>query len=81
MWMQFAKAWAGLVDIAKISAKETGFITAASSCVGLVAIQVVRSAEAIPVALTRRSGKAAALRQADAAHVIATEEQDVEEES
>src|SRR6202035_626624 len=31
MWMQFATAWAGLVDIAKISAKETVLITAASS--------------------------------------------------
>src|SRR5713226_5778610 len=78
--MPFTTAWTGLVDIAKLAAKDTVLITAASSSVGLAAIQVARREGAIPIALTRRSRKADALLQAGAAHVIATEEKDVEEE-
>jgi NADPH:quinone reductase-like Zn-dependent oxidoreductase len=78
--MPFTTAWTGLVDIAKLAAKDTVLITAASSSVGLAAIQVARREGAIPIALTRRSRKADAVLQAGAAHVIATEESDVEEE-
>jgi NADPH:quinone reductase-like Zn-dependent oxidoreductase len=52
-------------------------ITAASSSTGLAAIQVAKKVGATPVALTRTSAKAAALVDAGAAHVIATEEQDL----
>ncbi len=52
-------------------------IPAASSNVGLAAIQTVRRVGAVPVALTRTSVKAKALRDAGAAHVIATQEQDI----
>jgi NADPH:quinone reductase-like Zn-dependent oxidoreductase len=52
-------------------------ITAASSSTGLAAIQTARRVGATPVALTRTSAKAAALREAGAAHVIATEERDL----
>jgi NADPH:quinone reductase-like Zn-dependent oxidoreductase len=78
--MPFTTAWTGLIDIAKLAAKDTVLITAASSGVGLAAIQMSRQEGAIPIALTRRSGRADALLQAGAAHVIATEEKDVEEE-
>jgi hypothetical protein len=79
-WMPFTTAWTGLIDPAKLTSKDTVLITAASSGVGLAAIQVTRREGAIPIALTRRSRKADALLQAGAAHVIATEEKDVEEE-
>jgi NADPH:quinone reductase-like Zn-dependent oxidoreductase len=78
--MPFTTAWPGLIDLAKLTSKDTVVITAASSSVGLAAIQVTRREGAIPIALTRRSRKADALLQAGAAHVIATEEKDVEEE-
>jgi NADPH:quinone reductase-like Zn-dependent oxidoreductase len=79
-WMPFTTAWSGLIDLAKLTSGDTVLITAASSSVGLAAIQVSRREGAIPIALTRRSRKADALLQAGAAHVIAAEEKDVEEE-
>jgi NADPH:quinone reductase-like Zn-dependent oxidoreductase len=75
--MAFGTAWTGLIDIAHLSAGQTILITAASSSTGLAAIQIARKVGAIPVGLTRTSAKAAALLEAGAAHVIATEEQDV----
>jgi NADPH:quinone reductase-like Zn-dependent oxidoreductase len=79
-WMAFATAWTGLIDIGRLSAGQTVLITAASSSTGLAAIQVARKVGATPVALTRTFAKAAALVQAGAAHVIATEEQDLARE-
>jgi len=43
----------------------------------LAAIQVARRTGAVPIALTRHSRKAAALKRAGAEYVIATEEQDI----
>src|SRR6266478_3275668 len=76
-WMAFGTAWAGLIDIARLSTGRTVLITAASSSAGLAAIQTARKVGANPVALTRTSAKATALLEAGAAHVIATEEQDL----
>jgi len=78
--MAFATAWTGLIDIGRLSAGQTVLITAASSSTGLAAIQVAKKVGATPVALTRTFAKAAALVQAGAAHVIATEEQDLARE-
>ncbi|MEH2480096.1 NADPH:quinone reductase-like Zn-dependent oxidoreductase [Nitrobacteraceae bacterium AZCC 2146] len=76
-WMAFATAWTGLIDIARLSAGWTVLISAASSSTGLAAIQTARKVGATPVALTRTSAKATALLEAGAAHIIATEEQDL----
>lgn len=76
-WMAFGTAWTGLIDIARLSKGQTVLITAASSSAGLAAIQTARKVGANPVALTRTHAKAAALLEAGATHVIATEEQDV----
>jgi NADPH:quinone reductase-like Zn-dependent oxidoreductase len=76
-WMAFGTAWTGLIDIARLSKGQTVLITAASSSAGLAAIQTARKVGANPVALTRTHVKAAALLEAGATHVIATEEQDV----
>jgi NADPH:quinone reductase-like Zn-dependent oxidoreductase len=73
-WSAFGAAWCGLIDMAKLSAGQVVLITAASSSVGLAAIQVARMVGAVPIALTRTSAKAEALRGAGAAHVIATQE-------
>ncbi len=78
-WTPFATAWAGLIDLAGLSAGQVALITAASSSVGLAAIQTARALGAIPVALTRTSAKADALREAGAALVVATAEEDLVE--
>lgn len=76
-WAAFATAWAGLIDIGRLCAGQTVVISAASSSVGLAAIQIARKIGAAPVALTRTAAKAEELRAHGAAHVIATAEQDL----
>jgi NADPH:quinone reductase-like Zn-dependent oxidoreductase len=76
-WMQFVTAYGALIDIGDLKKGETVLIRAASSSVGLAAIQIANLLEAIPVALTRTSEKRQALLDAGAAHVIATQEQDL----
>ena len=76
-WMMFVTAYGALIDIAKIEKGQTVLIRAASSSVGLAAIQIANMLGAIPVALTRKSSKREKLLSHGAAHVIATEEQDL----
>jgi NADPH:quinone reductase-like Zn-dependent oxidoreductase len=77
VWMQYLTAYGALIDIAGLQATDAVLITAASSSVGLAAIQMCRMVGAVPVALTRTGAKRAALRAAGAAEVIATQEQDL----
>lgn len=77
VWMSYPTAWGALFDIAHMTYGDTVLITAASSSVGLTAIQMANSVGATPVAITRTSAKAQQLKQAGAAHVIASQEQDV----
>jgi len=77
VWMQYATAYGALIDIAVLKAGDTLLIPAASSSVGIAAIQIARMIGATPVALTRSSSKRRALLDAGAAHVIATSEQDL----
>lgn len=76
-WMMFITAYGALIDIGDLQAGETVLIRAASSSVGLAAIQIANMVGAVPVALTRTSQKRQALLDAGAAYVIATEEQDL----
>ncbi len=77
-WMQYLTAYGALIDIARLSRGEHVAITAASSSVGLAAIQIANRVGAIPIAVTRTERKAPALREAGAAHVIASAEEDIE---
>jgi NADPH:quinone reductase-like Zn-dependent oxidoreductase len=77
VWMQYVTAYGALIDIAKLRPSEFVVITAASSSVGLAAIQIARMTGAIPVAVTRTSQKKQALLEAGAAHVIASAEEDL----
>ncbi len=77
VWMPFITAYGGLVDLAKLQAGDTVLIPAASSSVGLAAIQIARMVGAHPVALTRTSAKRPQLLEAGAETVIATAEEDV----
>ena len=77
VWMQYLTAYGALVDIADTKPGEYVLIPAASSSVGLAAIQISNQIGAIPVALTRYGNKREALLKAGAKHVVATEEQDL----
>lgn len=77
VWMAYVTAWGALIDTADLKPGETVLIPAASSSVGLAAIQVTNAVGAIPVALTRTAAKADLLREAGAAHVIVTDEADL----
>jgi NADPH:quinone reductase-like Zn-dependent oxidoreductase len=76
IWMQYFTAMA-IIEIGKATVGDFVIIRAASSSVGLAAIQLANWAGAVPIAATRRSEKAAALKAHGAKHVIATEEQDL----
>src|SRR5215510_7052388 len=80
VWMQYLTAYGALIDIAKLTKGDTILIPAASSSVGLAAIQIANKVGAVPVALTRGRSKRQALLDAGAAHVIATGEQDLVKE-
>ncbi|MCA1372425.1 MULTISPECIES: zinc-dependent alcohol dehydrogenase family protein [unclassified Bradyrhizobium] len=77
VWMQYLTAYGALVDIARLARGDIVAITAASSSVGLAAIQIANRVGATAVALTRTSTKLGALRDAGAAHVVASDEDDI----
>lgn len=76
-WMMFVTAYGALVEFGELKAGEAVLIRAASSSVGLAAIQIANLLGAIPIALTRTREKRQALLAAGAAHVIAMEEDDL----
>ncbi len=75
--MQYLTAYGALIDIAGLKSGETVVIPAASSSVGLAAIQIANKIGAVPVALTRGQSSRKALKDAGSAHVISTDEQDL----
>jgi NADPH:quinone reductase-like Zn-dependent oxidoreductase len=76
-WMQYITAYGALIDVARLARGEFVVITAASSSVGVAAIQIANLIGATPIATTRTSSKRQALIDAGAAHVIATQEEDL----
>ncbi|OAF09778.1 NADPH:quinone reductase [Bradyrhizobium centrolobii] len=76
-WMQYLTAFGALVDIAGLGRGEAVVITAASSSVGLAAIQIANRIGARPIAVTRSSIKRRSLLDVGAADVIASTEQDI----
>ncbi len=80
VWMQYLTAYGALIDLADLKSGETVVIPAASSSVGLAAIQITNKVGAIPIALTRGQSKRQTLLDAGAAHVICTDEQDLVKE-
>ncbi|NUS21470.1 MAG: zinc-dependent alcohol dehydrogenase family protein [Mesorhizobium sp.] len=77
-WMQYLTAYGALIDIARLGRDEPVVITAASSSVGLAAIQTANRIGAVPIAVTRTSAKTKALLDAGAAYVVALAEEDLE---
>ncbi|MEW6641567.1 MAG: zinc-dependent alcohol dehydrogenase family protein [Pseudomonadota bacterium] len=77
VWMAYLTAYGALIDIAELRRGDVVVITAASSSVGLAAIQIASHVGATAVAVTRTARKAQALRDAGAAHVVATAEENL----
>ena len=79
IWMQYLTAFGALVEYGHIEKDDLVLITAASSSVGLAAIQITKAAGALALATTRGAGKKKFLLNAGADHVIVTDEEDLVE--
>lgn len=77
VWMSYLTAWGGIIHSAGVQKGDYVLITAASSSVGIAAIQLARQAGAIPIATVRESRFKETLRENGAAHVIATDSDDL----
>ncbi|MCA0030043.1 zinc-dependent alcohol dehydrogenase family protein [Mesorhizobium sp. B263B2A] len=77
VWMQYLTAHGALIDIARLRGGDVVVITAASSSVGLAAIQIANSVGATAIAVTRTSAKKQALLDAGAAAVVILAEEDL----
>jgi NADPH2:quinone reductase len=80
VWMQYCTAWGAIVELGKVGQREERdfvIVTAASSSVGVAAIQIARAEGATVIATTRTSAKKKALLEVGAHHVIATQEEDL----
>jgi NADPH:quinone reductase-like Zn-dependent oxidoreductase len=74
--MQFLTAYGALIEIGHVTKGDFIVITAASSSVGIAAIEMAKAEGAISIATTRTSRKKKELYELGADHVIACEEED-----
>lgn len=77
IWMQYMTAYGALVHYGNLSKEDYVLITAASSSVGIAAIEIARVQGAISIVTTRKAKKKESLLQLGADHVIVTEEEDI----
>ena len=77
IWIQYLTAYGALVMHGRIQRGDFVVLTAASSSVGLAAIEIVKAEGAISIATTRTSKKKVELQAVGADHVIATEEENL----
>ncbi|MER5323133.1 zinc-dependent alcohol dehydrogenase family protein [Streptosporangium roseum] len=77
LWTTYLTAYGALVEVGRTKPGDRIVITAASSSVGLAAIQIANHLGAVPIAVTRTAAKSTRLLQAGAAHVIAADEGDL----
>jgi NADPH:quinone reductase-like Zn-dependent oxidoreductase len=75
IWMQYVTAYGALIEFGHLTKGDFIVITAASSSVGIAAIQIARAEGAISIATTRGSGKKKQLIEFGANHVVVTEEE------
>ena len=79
IWMQYLTVFGALIEFGQLKNNDSILITAASSSVGLAAIQTTKAAGALAIASTRSAGKKQFLLEAGADHVIVTDEEDLAE--
>lgn len=77
IWMQYITAYGALVDIGQLKQGQRVLITAASSSVGVAAIQIAKSQGAEVIATTRGETKKQFLLEQGADHVIQTDSEDL----
>jgi len=77
IWNPLITPYGAFVESGLLRAGDTVLIPAASSSVGIGAIQMAKMVGAVPIALTRTSAKRERLLEEGAAHVIVTGEQDL----
>ena len=79
-WMPYTTAWGALIDIANLGKGDFVVLGAASSSVGLAAIEIANSVGATPIALTRKDEKVLELKNAGVEHVLQVGVDDLEQE-
>jgi NADPH:quinone reductase-like Zn-dependent oxidoreductase len=77
IWMQYITAYGAFIHHAHLAKGDVVLLTAASSSVGLAAIELVKAEGAISIATTRTSAKKDDLLAFGADHVIVTDEEDL----
>src|ERR1700728_2779904 len=77
IWMQYLTAYGALIWLGHVTKGDFVVITAASSSVGIAAIEMSKVEGAISIALTRTPAKKADLLKLGADHVIVTNEEDL----
>lgn len=77
IWMQYLTAYGALIYFGKIRQDDFVIITAASSSVGIAAIEIVKAEGATSIATTRTEQKKKELLALGADHVIVTEHEDL----
>ena len=80
-WMAYPTAWGGLVQAGGLTdgAEQTVIIPAASSSVGIAAIQIAKNYGATVIATTRTAEKVDKIRTVGAEHVIVTNDENLVE--
>ncbi len=77
-WMAYLTAYGALIDVAGLGPQDIVIVTAASSSVGLAAIQIANRVGATVIAVTRTSAKKQALLASGADHVVVSEAEDLQ---
>ena len=77
IWMQYLTAYGALVEYGHIKSGDFVLISAASSSVGLAAIQITKAAGAVAIATTRGESKKQMLLDQGADYVIVTNDEDL----
>lgn len=76
-WMKYVTAYGALINMGGMRKGDTVVLGAASSSVGLAAIQLANMVGATPIALTRKLDIAPVLKNAGAAHVFTADDPDL----
>lgn len=79
IWMQYITAWGALMHLGKMTKDDFVLITAASSSVGLAAIEMTKAEGAVSIAVTRTAAKKEELTACGADHVIVSEDENLVE--
>jgi len=80
IWMQYLTVFGALIEFGQLKKEDSVLITAASSSVGVAAIQITKAAGAMAIATTRGADKKQFLLDAGSDSVIVTDEEDLAKE-